>query len=1026
MDDARKTKSALIGELRKVRADMKKLKGRIPKGTSIRTPARKSSRAPGTSNPSLLLGERYRDLFENSGTGIIVIDENGTYLLANKTAAAAFGKSPEDVIGKSMFDLLPRDAAERYLAFNRQFLEIGGEREYEDTFQLPSGERSFLIVDHCLTDEHGKHFAVQSSSIDITGRKLAEEALRVSDERFATAFRASPVSIAIARLEDNRLVEVNTAWLAMTGFGRDEVIGRTASELNILVDPRDRVDALQRFRDEEKTTEIEFQLRRKSGEIADVLMSAELIEFGGERCLLSLGQDISERKRAESGLRQVLEWQQAIFEGSRDAIFISDQESRFVAVNNAACKLTGYSRDELLRMRIPDIHEVSDLTAYNTYNQRIFDGEEILSEAKILRSDGTKRDAEFNNRRMVIAGKTYMHTTARDITERRLVATALAETESQLAAVLESTNDFVWSVDAKDFSALTFNRALKEFYQKERGIEFRKGLMLDELFQGDWLSKWQQFYQRALQEGPFSVVYETTTRDRTFELKFGLLKRDNTVFGISVFGRDISQRKRAEDALRKEQALLSTIIEAIPDEICLKDTESRYVLANKASVMALGAKSLEEMIGKTDLDYVRPEMALRHLAEEKAVLESGEPAISRERTRLDPKTGEITKCDLSTKVPVKDRSGIATGLLVINRDITDRKHAEVALHESELRFRAFIEQAPLAIIVTREGICLYANDKAAQMYGLQSVEEFKGLPAVELFAPQVREESKDRTRRRSLGLPVPEEFESVALRVDGSQFPVLVAVSNIQLPEGNANISFITDIAERKRAEEHLLTTQEQLRLLAGHLQSVREEERKHLSQEFHDQLGQTLTALKMDLALVQRELADKTKELSRVSLAESLHSMYSLIDGGIQMIREIMSELHPELLDQLGLVAALEWEAERFQKRSGLKCRFTSELGEFQFDPKRSIALFRIFQEALTNVARHAQATTVDVSMRRENDDVLLEIRDNGTGIEPNAEQKTGSFGLIGMRERAILLGGRLEITSIKGRGTTVLVRMP
>jgi signal transduction histidine kinase len=138
------------------------------------------------------------------------------------------------------------------------------------------------------------------------------------------------------------------------------------------------------------------------------------------------------------------------------------------------------------------------------------------------------------------------------------------------------------------------------------------------------------------------------------------------------------------------------------------------------------------------------------------------------------------------------------------------------------------------------------------------------------------------------------------------------------------------------------------------------------------------------------------------------------------------MSELRPELLDQLGLVAALEWEAERFQKRSGLKCQFTSELGEFQFDPKKSIALFRIFQEAVTNVARHAQATTVEVSVRREKNDVLLEIKDNGIGIEPNAEHKARSFGLVGMRERAVLLGGTLEITGIKGRGTTILVRMP
>jgi two-component system, NarL family, sensor histidine kinase UhpB len=347
--------------------------------------------------------------------------------------------------------------------------------------------------------------------------------------------------------------------------------------------------------------------------------------------------------------------------------------------------------------------------------------------------------------------------------------------------------------------------------------------------------------------------------------------------------------------------LLSTIIDTIPDQICLKDTDSRYVLANRASMQALGAKSVEEMIGKTDLDYVRRDLALRLLAEEKEILESGKPSIGREMVRRDPTTGEISKCHLYTKVPVKDPGEKTIGLLVVNVDITQRKLDEERVRSSETR-----------------------------------------------------------------------------------------------------------------------------LRQLSAHLESVREEERKNIAHEFHDQLGQTLTALKMDLSLLERSIADEKKEISRASLIKEIQSSQGLIDRGIQTVRAIMSELRPELLDQLGLVEALEWEIGKFQQRSGVMCGLTADVGDLQFDARRSIALFRLVQEALTNVARHAQATRVDVIMRTEGNDLVLEVKDDGIGIATDAESKPRSFGLVGMRERVIFLGGKLEITGTTGKGTTIAVRMP
>jgi signal transduction histidine kinase len=269
-------------------------------------------------------------------------------------------------------------------------------------------------------------------------------------------------------------------------------------------------------------------------------------------------------------------------------------------------------------------------------------------------------------------------------------------------------------------------------------------------------------------------------------------------------------------------------------------------------------------------------------------------------------------------------------------------------------------------------------------------------------------------------------FEEKFVKFDGSVIDVEVVGIPYPYRGQIATQVVVRDITERKRAQERLKATQEQLHRLAGHLQSVREEERKLLSQEFHDQLGQSLTALKMDLSMLHRSVTDPGKELSRTIIALGIESMHGMIDRAIGIIREIMSELRPELLDQLGIVPTLEWEAERFQRHSGISCTFNSKVGELALGEKKSIALYRIFQEAVTNVARHAKATSVEVTLRKEGDDLVLEIKDNGVGISADAEHKARSFGLIGMRERAILLGGTMEIRGDEGKGTTILVRIP
>ena len=237
----------------------------------------------------------------------------------------------------------------------------------------------------------------------------------------------------------------------------------------------------------------------------------------------------------------------------------------------------------------------------------------------------------------------------------------------------------------------------------------------------------------------------------------------------------------------------------------------------------------------------------------------------------------------------------------------------------------------------------------------------------------------------------------------------------------NKNVALTREIAERRRAEEHLRSSEENLRALAGRLQSVREEESTRIAREIHDELGQALTGLKMDLTWVAKKLPPDQK-----ILAAKTESMFNLIDGTIQSVRKIATRLRPEVLDELGLGPAIEWQAREFQKRSGIRCRLSLPAAGLVLDRERSTAAFRIFQELLTNVARHASATRIDVAMRVDQGVLVLEVEDNGKGIDDPARFSAKSLGILGMRERALPFGGSIEIGAARDRGTRVKVSIP
>jgi len=231
----------------------------------------------------------------------------------------------------------------------------------------------------------------------------------------------------------------------------------------------------------------------------------------------------------------------------------------------------------------------------------------------------------------------------------------------------------------------------------------------------------------------------------------------------------------------------------------------------------------------------------------------------------------------------------------------------------------------------------------------------------------------------------------------------------------------VQDITERKKAEAEILIKNEQLRQLSTHLRNIREDERKHIAREIHDELGQHLTALKMDIDWVMHK-----QDGANQAVMSKLNDMLNLSDDIINTVRRISSELRPAIIDDLGLMAALEWKCNDFEEKTGTLCHFISSVKERKFDSDFGINVYRILQETLTNISRHAEAQSVSVKLSENGHELVMEINDDGKGVSDDHIHNGKTLGILGMKERASLLGGELVISGIKGKGTYTKLTLP
>ena len=359
------------------------------------------------------------------------------------------------------------------------------------------------------------------------------------------------------------------------------------------------------------------------------------------------------------------------------------------------------------------------------------------------------------------------------------------------------------------------------------------------------------------------------------------------------------------------------------------------------------------------------------------------------------------------------RSGEVDAIVVTGRGGEKLFTLEGADHT----YRVFVEQMNEgAAVLGSDHTVLHCNSCFARLVGarLQSVI---GSSIESLVCPADRAEL-DALLRHAAQKDCRGEIRLQPL--GGDPLPVRLSLNPLHLGDTRAFCLIASDLSEVKRAEQELRASTVQLRNLAARLLSVREQERARIAREIHDELGQSLTAVKIDISWLAGRLSPGNGEM-----LERIGATVQLADNLIKSVRRISTDLRPGILD-LGLAAAVEWQAQEFQARTGIPCKLRLLAQQVVVAPNVSTTLFRIFQETLTNVARHAGATRTEVVLQKQRDGLALLIRDNGRGFDPEDPSLSKSLGLLGMRERAAILGGQVSISSAPGKGTSVAAWIP
>ena len=598
-----------------------------------------------------------------------------------------------------------------------------------------------------------------------------------------------------------------------------------------------------------------------------------------------------------------------------------------------------------------------------------------------------------------------------DIHERKSAREELAKSQAHLSALLESTDNLIWSVDSENFGLMSCNAPFKRFAARYWGVVVAPNMVPEDFLPEDRAQAWREFYQRTLKRGSFSTDYELFSKQGALHLSFHRLIRENHVFAISIFGRDISNQKRMEEALRKSEEKFAKAFHESPMVLTLTSAiDHRYLEVNEAFEQITGCPR-DEIIGRNALDvgiWVDPHERVDIVNK---LRKSG--SVRDIEVQLRTGSGDIRYGLKSAELIEVDEEPC---ILSVTTDITDRKRTEEALRDSEERLRLAIEAGRMyAFEWNLRSDRFQCSDEYCEILGVtqhdlprtgrEHIEKIHSLDRDRLAAA-VKSLRRNRPSYKMSYRRLRPDNSIAWLEESGRAcFDAKGDVDRV--------VGIAADVTEAKASELAL-------RELSGRLINSQEEERRRVGRELHDDIGQELALL-----AVHAQRIDSGASEADGTTREDVHELHKRIKDVATKVSRLSHRLHSSELEFLGLAVATDHVCRDFISHYHIDMDYVIKNVPSELDQSIALCFYRVIQESLQNVAKHSRAKRVVFRLLGNSDELRLEIRDDGVGFDSERRRPEVGLGLVSMRERMHLIGGTFSIHSKPGRGVLLETRV-
>ncbi len=1030
---------------------------------------------------------KYRNLVEQipAITFVAAMDSLGSPLYISPQIKDILGFTPEEWLADPEIyknRLHPEDR-DRVLTELLLSYSQGGPFSSEYRMLSKSG-RVVWIRDEsrAVFDSKGRPLFVQGVAMDITKRKKSEEALQEANSKLKALVQASPAAIVGLDLH-GKVISWNPAAERIFGWRRDEVIGRSYALV-----PEEKVaefkQVWQRLRQGEPLLGLELRRLKKDGSLIDVSLStAPLYDAAGDFAgAIGIFEDITARKLTGEALRASEARFRTMFEGAPIGIAVADLQRGTIIGNPVLREMGGgFSELEINQIKGEEATHPDDWEADNALFTDLIAGkrDRFQKETRYRHKQGHWLWVRLSVSLVKdAAGQAQLAICmVEDITQGKKAEEAAAEIRRQQEAILSNIPDIAWLKD-RDCRVIAVNEPYILACGKEAQELVGKTDM--EIWPPYLALKYRADDREVMNSGQRKRV-EEPIKDKKGQIfwvetiKTPIFNERGEVVGTAGIARDISVRRRMEEALQQvsralkavtecHQALLRATNEAeLLSEVCRIIVEvGGYRMAwvgfgrqdEAKSVQAVAQQGFDAgYLHSTRLTWADVEQGRGPTG---TAIRTGKPAITRD-TQTDPRFAlwrlEASKRGYASVLglPLGDAQphgaltiyateanafddeeinlliGLANDLafgLKALRTGAERRRAEEALRESETKYRSLMDGASDAIVLAdSQGRITEVNRKAVRLLGYPEAE-LLGMNYTRIHPPRIHDHVRENFQEILTSGRGP-LHECLVRRKDGEEIYVDITHNMVENGDHGVVQAVFRDITKRQRAQEALRDSEQKLRLLASQLLSIQEKERRRVSRELHDELGQALTVLKIHLVAIENRL-----RRDQADLKSSCAQLQNYIDAVIENVRRLSRDLSPSILEDLGLSSSLKYLVEETCRNNHML--YTAAMDEIDqlFSPETRINIYRIFQESLTNIVRHAEASRIDVEIKRENDLVTFRLKDDGKGFDLKKVRSRSlgkrGLGLTAMHERALMSAGSLNIRSRKGKGTEITLTIP